>query len=115
MGSMDTWGTDADERCRPFACDALVDAANAKYYRGLTIEASASTVFRWLCQMRVAPYSYDWIDNRGRRSPQSLTSGLDDLAAGQTVMGIFELVDFVPGGYLAFRLKPNAFPSRFGD
>jgi hypothetical protein len=53
-------------------------------------------VWRWLCQLRVSPYSYDWIDNLGRRSPQTLTANLDQLEVGQRFM-IFRLADFEPG------------------
>jgi hypothetical protein len=45
----------------------------------------------------VAPYSYDWIDNRGRRSPQRLVEGLDALEVGQRACTIFEIVAFEPG------------------
>lgn len=85
-------------------------------WRGITINATAEIVFRWLCQMRVAPYSYDWLDNGGRRSPHELTSGLDQLAQGQTVMRIFDLIDFTQGQHLTIRLKLHR-PSikLFGD
>lgn len=76
-------------------------------WRGIKINAPAEIVFRWLCQMRVAPYSYDWLDNGGRRSPHELTSGLDQLAQGQTVMRIFDLIDFTRDQHLTIRLKPN--------
>jgi len=42
--------------------------------------------------MRIAPYSYDGIDNLGCESPRVLIPGLDELAIGQKVM-IGELAD----------------------
>jgi hypothetical protein len=74
-------------------------------FRGVTVRARAPVVFRWLCQLRVAPYSYDWLDNLGRRSPRTLTPGAERLELGQRVMGIFELVGFEPDRHLTLRLR----------
>ena len=66
--------------------------------------------------MRVAPYSYDLIDNGGRQSPRQLTPGVDQLALGQDVMTIFELADFERDRHLTIRMKRNSSASRtFGD
>jgi hypothetical protein len=93
MSVATTWGTSEEERALSFPCDQHLEACDAAYYRGVTVNASPEVIFRWLCQMRVAPYSYDWIDNLGRQSPRKLTPGLDELEIGQRVM-IGELVDF---------------------
>ena len=112
----DTWGTQPAERNLPFPCDGIITNPDAVLYRGVTIEASDKTIFRWLCQMRVAPYSYDWIDNFGKRSPQELTPGLERLAVGQEVMRIFELVSFATNHHLTLRLKRGSRASQtFGD
>jgi hypothetical protein len=111
-----TWGTTPEERRYLFPCDGLISHPDDSLFRGVTINASAAVVFRWLCQMRVAPYSYDLIDNGGRRSPQQLTPGLEQLAIGQSVMTIFLLADFEPDRQLTIRIKPNSRASRtFGD
>lgn len=117
MGSFShTWGTEAGESELVFPCDCLIPGADQTLFRGITINASAEVVFRWLCQMRVAPYSYDWLDNGGRRSPVELTPGLENLAEGQTVMRIFDLIGFATDQHLTLRLKPHG-PSSvvFGD
>ena len=100
-----TWGSTAAERALSFPCDRRLAGADAAYHRAVTVEAPAAVVFRWLCQLRVAPYSYDWIDNFGRKSPRRLTPGLEDLAIGQPVMTVFELVDFERDRQLTIRLR----------
>ena len=116
MSVSQTWGTEAQERELRYPCDRFIPQHEAALYRGVTIGAPARIVFRWLCQMRVAPYSYDWIDNGGRQSPGALIPGLENLVVGQDVMRIFTLVDFEPDRQLTLRLKPRSSASRtFGD
>ena len=91
------WGSTPDERAEGFPCDRLAPRAPMRLYRAVDVQAPAEIVFRWLCQLRAAPYSYDLIDNGGRRSPQALTPGLERLEAGQRFMRIFRLVEFEPG------------------
>jgi hypothetical protein len=89
-----TWGSTARERELPFACDELVPEPRDVLFRAITVNAPPSVLFRWLCQLRAAPYSYDWIDNLGRRSPPTLTAGLEYLRLGQRIMTVFRLAAF---------------------
>lgn len=109
-----TWGTEPHERALDFPCGRFVPRPDDALYRGITIAARPGVVFRWLCQLRVAPYSYDWIDNLGRRSPRRLIAGLDELALGQEIMRDFELVDFARGQHLTARIKPGSLARRVG-
>ena len=59
----DQWGVTAAEVRRPYPCDEWVKAPTLSAWRGVTVNASADDVWRWVVQVRLAPYSYDWIDN----------------------------------------------------
>jgi hypothetical protein len=105
------WGSNSAERELPLPCDGLLPDANARYHRAVDVQAQPAVVFRWLCQLRAAPYSYDWIDNLGRRSPQQLTPGLEALEIGQPFMQIFDLQHFEPDRSISLRLRrPGLFP-----
>lgn len=114
MGIPRVWGATADEVAREYPCDRFVDGGTAKWFRAVTVNAAPETVFRWLCQLKVGPYSYDLIDNPGRWSPRELTPGVDELAVGQRFMRIFELVDFEPDRQLTLRVDDRAAEWAFG-
>lgn len=114
MDAPHNWGATPKDVAAPRPCDELV-IPGEQLFRAVTIHASKELVFRWLCQMRVAPYSYDFIDNLGRRSPQYLTPGLDQLAVGQTVMTIFTLASFEPNQHLTLRISTPRARRLFGD
>ena len=48
----------------------------------MTVLAGPDQLWPWVAQIRLAPYSYDWIDNLGRRSPRHL-QGSPDPAPGE--------------------------------
>jgi len=104
-----SWGTTEAERRAPYPADRYLENPDDVVYRAVDVDAPAEVTFRWVCQLRVAPYSYDWIDNFGRQSPRTLTPGLEQLAVGQRVMSLFELVDFTPGQQITARSRPSLF------
>jgi hypothetical protein len=77
------WGVSDDETALTFPCDAFVTDPELEAWRGVTVHAPADEVWPWVTQIRVAPYSFDWIDNGGRRSPRRLL-GLPEPKAGET-------------------------------
>jgi len=68
--------------------------------------ADVEDAWLWMCQVRQAPYSYDLLDNRGRRSPRTPDPAMTNLELGQKVMGIFEITGFEPGRW--FDLVPSS-------
>ncbi len=109
------WGSTLDERSSPYPCDRYLPRPDDVLFRALTIQRSKPDVFRWLCQLRVAPYSYDWIDNCGRRSPRHLLPDLDKLSVGQRFMQIFELVDFEPNEHITLEIIHARAKRVFGE
>jgi len=97
LRAIENWGASDAERAATYPCDVALPAGGDALFRGVDVAAPAATTFRWLCQLRAAPYSYDAIDNFARRSPQALTPGLERLEAGQRFMRIFALASFEPG------------------
>jgi hypothetical protein len=98
------WGATKDESELRFACDRFVRRPDDAFYRAVTVNAPAARLFRWLCQLRVAPYSYDWLDNFGQQSPQTLTAGFERLRTGQRIMTVFRLVAFEPDRHITAAL-----------
>jgi len=103
------WGSTASERARTWPCDELMPTPDQALFRAVDVAAPADVTFRWLCQLRAAPYSYDKLDNGGRRSPQELTPGLDALEVGQRVQTIFRLTSFEPGRSLTMDHRGRLF------
>jgi hypothetical protein len=123
----DRWGVSDSEVLRSYPCDDLVASPTLQAWRGVSVEAPAEAVWPWVVQIRLAPYSYDWIDNLGRRSPQKL-AGLPEPRAGDrfttaggrelgqivsvevgkqltaTIMGVFMSYVLVPGDHGTTRL-----------
>jgi hypothetical protein len=70
------------ETSRSYPCDDFVVSPTLQAWRGVRVEAPPAAVWPWVAQVRLAPYSYDWIDNLGRRSPRQLV-GLPEPRVGE--------------------------------
>src|SRR6059058_4886267 len=104
----DRWGVSADEVARRYPCDDLVPDPALQAWRGVTVHARPEQVWPWIRQIRLAPYSYDWIDNLGRRSPQQLrdlpapSAGEPFSTAGGRRVG--RILSVEPGQHLTARI-----------
>lgn len=99
----DNWGATDAERAAQTPCDALVTGDVTRADRAVTVAAPPRIVFAWLCQLRTAPYSYDLLDNLGRRSPRTRNPDLTRLAVGQRFMAMFTLHSFAAEDHVTLR------------
>jgi hypothetical protein len=116
----EVWGVRDGERRLAFACDRFVTEPALRAWRGVTVGVAAADLWPWVCQIRAAPYSYDWVDNRGRRSPRELL-GLPEPEVGDAFTAsagraIGRVVDVQPersltgcllGAFMTYRLLPE--------
>jgi len=100
-----TWGVRTSEPAACLPCDALLPDARVRADRAISIAAPPSIVFAWLCQLRAAPYSYDIIDNLGRRSPRRRDPELVRLEVGQRFMTMFALRSFADGEQITLHAR----------
>ncbi|MBF8192910.1 hypothetical protein ITP53_45990 [Nonomuraea sp. K274] len=114
MSVATAWGVDAEEMAAAYPCDQVAPNPAEVWFRAVSVRAPRPTTFRWLCQLKTAPYSYDLLDNHGRPSPRVLTPGAEHLATGQRFMTIFELVDFGPDDHLTLRMTAPKAVAAFG-
>lgn len=110
----DLWGVTADEVAREYPADALIPDGH-RVLRGVPCAAESTVLYRRVCHLRHAPYSYDWLDNLGRRSPRQLIVDSETLTQRQVMMTIFVLHSFSRGRQLTLRIRPGAPTALFGD
>lgn len=92
-----SWGATDAEIDDDYPCAALVPEPAARMIRAVDVAAPAAVTFRWVQQLTQAPYSYDLIDNLGRRSPRTLTPGAEVCEPGTPFVMIFQIVGVVAG------------------
>jgi hypothetical protein len=92
-----------------YPCAGLVSGPVVSVFRAIDIAAAPERVYPWLCQLKIAPYSYDLIDNLGRRSPRTLTPGVEQLQAGQKWIMVFRIASFEPGRHITGTTRDGRF------
>ena len=100
------WGATPEEIQSPVVGDDLCPSATLIATRSITISAPPQDVFPWIRQMgfgRAGWYSYDWLDNLGRKSATSIHDEWQSVKAG----------DKVPSGPISFTAAIVEAPRHF--
>ncbi|MBJ7362852.1 MAG: SRPBCC family protein [Ilumatobacteraceae bacterium] len=89
------WGATAEEIHSAVIGDDLCGDATLVATRSITIDAPPQDVFPWIQQMgfgRAGWYSYDWLDNLGRKSATTIHDEWQSVVTG----------DKIPSGPISF-------------
>lgn len=98
------WGATDEEIERPMPGDEIVQRPGFNATRAITIEAPPEEVWPWIVQIgfgRAGWYTYDWIDNLGRPSADSVVPELQHLEVGDLIP-IFD-----DHGFSVSAMEPN--------
>ena len=114
LGLPFVWGATAAELAARYPCDLYAQTPQHAFFRALDVDAGAPAMYRWLQQLRIAPYSYDWADNFLLPSPSRLTPRADTIAVGQRMMHVFSIVAFEPGRSLTLGPRSRLTSAAFG-
>ena len=115
---LERWGSTPEEHASAVVGDELCPNARIVATRCITIAAPPDAVFPWLRQMgfgRAGWYSYDWIDNLGRKSATSIENQWQSLTAGGILPGgpaDFDAVIVDPPRTLVMRLAQKGRASK---
>jgi hypothetical protein len=89
-----------------FFVDSLPNISNAdcrELLRCVEIKAGASDIFVWLKQLCVAPYSYDFVDNRCKKSPDFIIENLPPLKTNTHFLLAFNIFEFKENSFITGR------------
>lgn len=112
------WGTTDDEISGAVAGDHFCPKATLIATRSITLGAAPEEVFPWIRQMgfrKAGWYSYDWLDNFGRKSARQINPEWQDVHTGSKVPGgpvKFEAALVEPPAAFVLRV---AFRSKLGN
>jgi|GEM_PF-1320922 len=103
-----TWGATPEEAKRPMPGDDVCQRTQLNATRAVTIAARPEEVWPWLVQWgwnRAGFYSYDLLDNRGRRSAEEILPRFQRLAVGDWVPMSGNTTPYT--AFLVTRLEPG--------
>jgi hypothetical protein len=82
------WGATAEEVARPLLGDEIVAKPSFNATRAVTVNARPEHIYPWIAQMgvgRAGWYSYDILDNLGRKSAETIVPEWQDTRPGDVI------------------------------
>lgn len=83
-----TWGARPHELAMAFPGDDIVDSPSFNATRGITVNSPPKNIYPWIVQMglgRAGWYSYDLLDNLGRKSKEEILPELQHVQPGDLI------------------------------